>query len=76
MFPQVVRSDTDCEGSSESDAQKENKGQTMQKKQGDEANFTAEDELVRKLNNTSLASAGNRTRPPLELLNDAILTVS
>lgn len=64
-----MRSDTDCEGSSESDVQKENKGQTVQKKQADGANFTPEDELVRKLNNTSLTSAGSMTRPLLPLLN-------
>lgn len=73
---QVVRSDTDCEGSSEPDVQKENKGQTAQKKQADGAEFTPEDELVRKLINTSLTSAGNMARPPSQLLNVVVISQS
>lgn len=73
MFLQVVRSDTDCEGSSESEVQKENKGQTVQKKRADGADSTPEDELVRKLHSTSLTCAGTTARLSLHLLNIPVI---
>lgn len=73
MFLQVVRSDTDCEGSSESDVQKENKGKPMQKKAADGADSTPEDKLVRKLQNASLTCAGTMAGLSLQLLNVPIV---
>lgn len=63
---QVVRSDTDCEGSSESEIQRESKAQMEQKKGADvpkpdviaENQCRHEDELVKKLQNTSLTCTG------------------
>lgn len=69
----VVRSDTDCEGSSESEVQKENKGQTVQKKRADGADSTPEDELVRKLHSTSLTCAAEHQEPSTSASNGEII---
>nr|XP_040027407.1 DIS3-like exonuclease 2 isoform X1 [Gasterosteus aculeatus aculeatus]XP_040027408.1 DIS3-like exonuclease 2 isoform X1 [Gasterosteus aculeatus aculeatus] len=59
----VVKSDTDCEGTSESDTQKENMGPTVQKRTTERTPRPAgveddqcsdQDELIRKLQNTAL----------------------
>lgn len=63
---QVVRSDTDCEGSSESETQKENMVQKVQKKTVDiprpdfivEDQCSNKDELVRNVQNINLTCTG------------------
>lgn len=65
MF-QVVKSDTDCEGSSESENQRENVAQTAQKKTARthrpdvivEDQCSDQDELVRRVQNTTLTETG------------------
>lgn len=65
MF-QVVKSDTDCEGSSESENQRENTAQTAQKKTAHtprpdvivEDQCSDQDELVRRVQNTALTETG------------------
>lgn len=65
MF-QVVKSDTDCEGSSESENQRENAAQTAQKKTAHtprpdvivEDQCSDQDELIRRVQNTTLTETG------------------
>lgn len=62
-----MKSDTDCEGTSESDTQKENMGPTVQKRTTERTPRPAgveddqcsdQDELIRKLQNTALTDTG------------------
>ncbi|XP_023277675.1 DIS3-like exonuclease 2 [Seriola lalandi dorsalis] len=68
----VVRSDTDCEGASESEAQREHIAQTMQKKTERtrrpdvivEDHCSDQDEVCSKLQNTTLTDTGRRLEDP------------
>ena len=61
-----MRSDTDCEGASESETQKENTAQTAQKKTGStprpdvivENQCNDQDELIRRVQNATLTETG------------------